>query len=84
MIAGMRPRGGLWQRKDGYRGRKIKKPPPTIQTVPREEYYRGAGSDNAWPGYKCKTVICDNFSEGKRGRRMPGKKKVVKNGVISW
>ena len=84
MIAGMRPRSGLWQRKDGYRGRKIKKPPPTIQTVPREEYYRGAGSDNAWPGYKCKTVICDNFSEGKRGRRMPGKRKVVKNGVINW
>ena len=84
LFAGMWPRSGLWQRKDGYRGRKIKKPPPTIQTVPREEYYRGAGSDNAWPGYKCKTVICDNFSEGKRGRRSAGKRKVDKNGNINW
>ena len=81
---GIRPRSGLWQRKDGYRGRKIKKPPPTIQTIPHKEYMRGAGTDNSWPGYKVKTVICDNFSEGKRGRRSAGKRKVIKDGGINW
>ena len=81
---GIRPRSGLWQRKDGYRGKKIKKPPPTIHTRTHQEYMLGAGTDNAWPGYKMRTVLCDNFSEGKRGRRVAGKRKVVKNGKINW
>ena len=81
---GMRPRSGLWQRKDGYRGRKIKKPPPTIETTTHQEYMMGAGTDNSWPGYKVKTVICDNLSEGKRGRRTAGKRKVHNNGLINW
>ena len=81
---GIAPRSGLWHRKDGYRGRKIKKPPPTIETTNHEEYMKGAGIDNAWPGYKQKTIICENFSEGKRGRRSAGKRSIVKNGVINW
>ena len=44
---GIRPRSGLWQRKDGYRGRKVKKPPPTIDTTPHAEYIKGAGTDNS-------------------------------------
>jgi len=31
-----------------------------------------------------KTIICENFSEGKRGRRAAGKRSIVKNGVINW
>ena len=34
--------------------------------------------------HKVKTIICDNFSEGKRGRRAAGKRKVDKNGSINW
>jgi len=81
---GIAPRSGLWHRKDGYRGRKIKKPPPTIETTNHEEYMKGAGIDNAWPGYKQKTIICENFSEGKRGRRAAGKRSVIKDGIINW
>jgi len=81
---GIRPRSGLWQRKDGYRGKKIKKPPPTIQTTTHAEYMRGAGTDNSWPGYKVNTIICDNFSEGRRGRRIAGKRQIVKGDKINW
>ena len=81
---GIRPRSGLWHRKDGYQGRKIKKPPPTIHTTNHEEYMRGAGTDNAWPGYKVKSIVCDNFSEGRKGRRVAGKRKVMKDGKIEW
>jgi len=81
---GMRPRSGLWHRKDGYSGKKIKKPPPTIQTTNHEEYMRGAGTDNSYPGYKVKTIICDNFSEGRKGRRVAGKRQIMKGGKIEW
>ena len=46
---GMTPRSGLWQRKDGRRGRKIKKMPPTIMTTPYEEYMKDAGSPSSPP-----------------------------------
>ena len=82
--SGIRPRSGLWHRKDGYRGKKIKKPPPTIHTTNHEEYMRGAGIDNSYPGYKVKTIICDNFSEGRKGRRVAGKRKIMKGGKIEW
>jgi len=70
---GIRPRSGLWKRKDGRRGRKIKKPPPTIYTVPKavEEAGRGTPSN---PGIKGRTVLLDNLSEGKRGRIKPNKR----------
>jgi len=70
---GMAPRSGLWQRKDGRKGRKIKKPPPTIYTMPYEEYHAGVGTPSN-PGFKCRTVILDNLSEGKRGRIRAGKR----------
>jgi len=70
---GIRPRSGLWQRKDGRRGRKIKKPPPTIYTQPKAEYEDGTGNPS-WPGIKGRTVILDNLSEGKRGRIKPRKR----------
>ena len=80
---GMRPRSGLWQRKDGTRGRKIKKPPPTIHTTTHEEYMKGVGKDNA-PGFPYRTILCDNMSEGTRGRIRPKKRKIIKNGEVNW
>jgi len=80
---GIRPRSGLFKKKDGYQGRKIKKPPPTIQTTTHEEYMRGAGTDNA-PGFKCRTLLVDNLSEGKRGRIRAAKRMIDKDGVINW
>merc|ERR1712210_434106 len=70
---GMSPRSGLWQRKDGRKGRKIKKPPPTIYTMPYAEYHAGAGTPSN-PGFKGRTIILDNLSEGKRGRVRAGKR----------
>lgn len=64
---GMRPRSGLWKRKDGRSGRKIKKPPPTIYTMPQGEFMDGAGTPS-YRGWKGRTVLLDNLSEGKRGR----------------
>jgi len=80
---GIRPRSGLWQRKDGTRGRKIKKPPPTIHTNTYEEYMKGVGTDNS-QGFPFRTVICDNMSEGTRGRIKPKKRKIIKDGTVSW
>lgn len=45
---------------------------------------RGAGTDNSYPGYKMKTIICDNFSEGRKGRRVAGKRQIMKGGKIEW
>jgi len=80
---GIRPRSGLWQRKDGTKGRKIKKPPPTIHTTTHEEYMKGVGTDNS-PGYPFRTVLCDNMSEGTRGRIKPKKRKIIKDGIVTW
>jgi len=85
---GIRPRSGLWQRKDGYRGRKVKKPPPTIDTTPHAEYIKGAGTDNSpasLRGWKGSTVLLDTPSEGKRGRISAHKRLVEKdNGEFTW
>merc|ERR1711874_514593 len=70
---GIRPRSGLWQRKDGRRGRKIKKPPPTIYTVPKAVYDEGMGTPSN-PGIYGRSIILDNLSEGKRGRIKPNKR----------
>jgi len=80
---GIRPRSGLFQKKDGTKGRKIKKPPPTIQTTPYAEYMIGAGKDNC-PGFPYRTVVLDNMSEGKRGRLRIKKRKIIKDGEINW
>lgn len=34
---GYRPRSGLWQRKTGRHGRKIRRPPPTLEILPYDE-----------------------------------------------
>jgi len=70
---GIRMRSGLWKRKDGRKGRKIKKPPPTIYTVPKAVYYEGMGTPSN-PGIKGRTILLDNLSEGKRGRIKPNKR----------
>jgi len=80
---GMRPRSGLFKKKDGTKGRKIKKPPPTIQTTPHEVYMKGAGKDNA-PGFMFRTVILDNKSEGNKGRIKPKKRMIIKDGKVNW
>jgi len=80
---GMRPRSGLYQKKDGSKGRKVKKPPPTIQTTTHEEYMKGAGKDNA-PGYKFRTIVLDNMSEGTRGRIKAKKRMIIKDGEVRW
>merc|ERR1712080_663840 len=70
---GIRPRSGLWQRKDGRRGRKIKKPPPAIFTTPKAVYDEGTGTPSN-PGIRGRTILLDNLSEGKKGRIAPGKR----------
>lgn len=70
---GNAPRSGLWKKKDGRRGRKIKKPPPTIYTTPYAKYMEGHGTPSN-PGFKGRTVLLDNLSEGKRGRIKPMKR----------
>ena len=47
-------------------------------TTNHEEYMRGAGTDNSYPGYKVKTIICDNFSEGRKGRRTANKRQIMR------
>jgi len=64
---GIRQRSGLWQRKDGTKGRKIKKPPPTVETAPYEVYMRGAGTPSN-KGFKGRSLLLHCDSEGRRGR----------------
>jgi len=72
---GMRPRSGLWKRKDGRRGRKVRKPPPTILTVPYAEYMKDVGTPSNRP-VKGNSILCDTLSEGSKGRIRKWKKKV--------
>ena len=80
---GIRPRSGLYQKKDGTKGRKVKKPPPTIQTTTHEEYMRGAGTDNS-QGFVYRTILLDSTSEGARGRIKAKKRKIIKDGEVHW
>jgi len=70
---GMRPRSGLWKRKDGRRGRKIKKAPPAIYTTPYEVYKKDVGSPMAKP-VKGDSIILNVKSEGGRGQRRASKR----------
>jgi len=70
---GMRPRSGLWKRKDGRRGRKIKKAPPAIYTTPYEVYMKDVGSPMAKP-VKGDSIILNVKSEGGRGQRRASKR----------
>lgn len=72
---GKRPRSGLWHRKDGRSGRKIKKPPPAIYTMPKAEWDAGAGTPSN-VGFRGRTVLLDALSEGKLGRLKPHKRAV--------
>jgi len=63
---GMRPRSGLWKRKDGTRGRKIKKPAPAIETVPYEEYLKGAGTPTS-RGRDGRTLLLHCNTEATKG-----------------
>lgn len=73
---GIRPRSGLWKKKDGRRGRKIKKMPPAIYTTPYEEYMKDVGSPMA-PPVKGDSLIMEIMSEGKRGQVRAGKRKTL-------
>lgn len=73
---GMRPRSGLWKRKDGRRGRKNRAPPPTEFTTPWAEFMRDAGTPSSrYVGGP--SIICDALSEGRRGRLSRKKKKIT-------
>jgi len=64
---GIKQRSGLWQRKDGTRGRKIKKPPPTIDSVPYAELTKDAGTPSSPPLTGRRLLMhCD--TEGVKGR----------------
>jgi len=63
---GMRPRSGLWKRKDGTRGRKIKRPPPAAETVPYEEYLKGAGTPSH-RGKEGRTLLLHCKTEATKG-----------------
>eukprot|EP00088_Acartia_fossae_P000177 TRINITY_DN10058_c1_g1_i2.p1 TRINITY_DN10058_c1_g1~~TRINITY_DN10058_c1_g1_i2.p1 ORF type:complete len:376 (-),score=65.82 TRINITY_DN10058_c1_g1_i2:207-1334(-) len=76
---GMRPRSGLWQRKDGRRGRKNHPPRPMIYTSPNEEYMKDVGLNNAKP-VKGESVILTIASEGLRGRIRPNKRLIPAEG----
>jgi len=80
---GIRPRSGLYQKKSGHQGKKIKKPPPTIDTTPYEVYMKGAGKDNR-KGFKCNTILVDNMSEGTRGRKKAKQRLIIKDGKVNW
>jgi len=60
---GFRPRSGLWQRRDGRFGRKIKKPPPVQEINPPKK-------TQPWT-----EVLMNCPSEGTRGRIAPRKRK---------
>lgn len=75
---GIRPRSGLWQRKDGRKGRKIKKPPPTIDSLPYAEYMKDVGTPSNRP-VKGQSIILDNLGEGRRGR-IKRNKKIISDG----
>lgn len=75
---GIRQRSGLWKKKDGRRGRKIKKPPPAILTVPHAEFMKDVGTPSSRP-VKGRSIILDNLSEGRRGR-IRRNKKTIKEG----
>jgi len=80
---GMRPRSGLYLKKTGHKGRKVKKPPPTIETTPHKVYMKGAGKDNR-PGFMCRTIVFDNMSEGTRGRVKAKQRNIIKDGKVNW
>lgn len=63
---GIRPRSGLWQRKSGRMGRKIKKMPPAILTMPYAEFMDGSGTPSS-KGIKGRSMLLNAKSEGKRG-----------------
>ena len=59
---GSRPRSGLWQRKTGRQGRKVRKPPPVedlVPEVPDKNY----------------TILCTHHAEGRRGMPKLNKQK---------
>jgi len=73
---GIRPRSGLWKRKDGRRGRKIKKPPPAIYTTPYAEFMKDV-SDNMTASarpVKGRSILLNAKSEGTRGKTPPYKR----------
>jgi large subunit ribosomal protein L2 len=75
---GIRPRSGLWKRKDGRRGRKIKKMPPAIYTTSYEEYMKDVGTPMG-RAVKGKSVVMTIKSEGKRGQK-PARKRQTLDG----
>jgi len=71
---GMRPRSGLFQKKTGRFGRKIKKMPPAIYTKPYAEFMKDVGTPSApWP-VKGRSILLHASSEGKRGAMRASKR----------
>jgi len=75
---GNRPRSGLWHKKDGRMGRKIKKIPPAIYTQPYAEFMDGAGTPSS-RGIKGPSILLHAASEGKRGAT-PARKRYTPEG----
>lgn len=73
---GMRPRSGLFQKKTGRHGRKIKKMPPAIYTKPYAEFMKDVGTPSS-RGIRGRTVLLTSDSEGKRGQKRASKRETV-------
>jgi len=64
---GMTPRSGLWKRKEGRHGRKIKKPPPTVDSMPLKELMKDAGTPSE-KGKKGRTLYLHCDTEALKGK----------------
>lgn len=75
---GLRQRSGLWQRKTGRFGRKIKKPPPTIDTQPYAEFMKDVSS-YSHDAVKGRSLLLTSKTEGTRGQK-PARKRLTPKG----
>jgi len=70
---GMTPRSGLFKKKGPRMGRKSKRPPPTINTMPYEEFMKDVGTASS-KAVKGRSILLTADSEGKRGQKKAGKR----------
>lgn len=75
---GHRPRSGLFKRKTGRMGRKIKKMGPAIFTTPYAEFMKDVGTPSNRP-VKGRSIVCNLASEGRKGRT-PASKRLTEEG----
>lgn len=75
---GIRPRSGLFQKKTGRMGRKIKKMAPAIYTTPYAEYMKDVGTPSNRP-VKGRSLVLNLKTEGSRGK-VPAYKRLTPDG----